>query len=339
MFIVFCSYRIMGHRHTIELINNNVSCRWLDHDLGFARIKKNCDGERGLGGAPVKIHFNSEGFRDQERTPVPAPGAIRIALLGGSLLVGPGLAEDHNPARLLEKELRRRGLSDAEVLNLSVEGFTTTQQAIFLPGNLKRFSPHVVLLMTMDGFKPFRDLVFENRVIRGEDRYPIRLNTNGPEIIKASLNSVIHFKKTFHLTAIGDELELAKALMGPALRLASDMNRLCDQSGTKLIVVWSGEDLTNERAIPWVDRKLNGVLDALLPELIVPADLARGVIENRGLDLVNLAGRLPAHSSRDYFINNTRYYSEAGMVVYARELAELLMPKLQNIIKQRKYKK
>jgi lysophospholipase L1-like esterase len=65
---------------------------------------------------------NAFGFRGREPSLAKPPGAFRILLIGDSMTMGEGVAEDETYAALLEQSLRRAGGDRFEVLNLGLSG-------------------------------------------------------------------------------------------------------------------------------------------------------------------------------------------------------------------------
>ncbi len=96
------------------------------------------------------VHRNSEGFRDREFSPAPAPGVHRILAVGDSFTFGSGVprVEDTWP-RVLESRLVAAGEA-AEVLNLAVPGTGTSFQRDLLLRKGYRLRPERIVI----GFVP-----------------------------------------------------------------------------------------------------------------------------------------------------------------------------------------
>jgi hypothetical protein len=95
------------------------------------------------------VRMNSFGMRDRERTLTPAPGTLRIALLGDSLEVGMQVPLEKTMAQVLENKLntgfKTTGHS-VEVLNFAQEGATLAQEYLMLRDRVWAFQPQIVIL-------------------------------------------------------------------------------------------------------------------------------------------------------------------------------------------------
>jgi len=91
---------------------------------------------------------NRWGMRDDDCEKTPAPGAYRIALLGGSVEIGSGIMHEETFEYLLEKRLNREHAGAKydryEILNFSVSGYHILQQLINLERKVLDFQPHAV---------------------------------------------------------------------------------------------------------------------------------------------------------------------------------------------------
>jgi hypothetical protein len=95
------------------------------------------------------VRINSLGMRDRERTVTPAPGTIRIALLGDSLVAATQVPLEKTMAQVLERTLNRT-LGQAgqtfEVLNFAQGGSTLAQQYLMLRERVWDFQPQIVMV-------------------------------------------------------------------------------------------------------------------------------------------------------------------------------------------------
>lgn len=89
---------------------------------------------------------NRMGYRDRDHDIAKPAGVYRVVVLGDSIAAGLYISRYENtfPA-LLEVRLRELGL-DAEVINLSVNGYNTQQEVETLKDRGLQFSPDLVLL-------------------------------------------------------------------------------------------------------------------------------------------------------------------------------------------------
>jgi hypothetical protein len=95
------------------------------------------------------VKINSMGMRDREHSLTPAPGTIRIALLGDSMIAGEQVPLDKTMARTLEAKLQNE-LGSAEhpieVLNFAVGGYTLSQEFLLLQNRVWDLHPDIVML-------------------------------------------------------------------------------------------------------------------------------------------------------------------------------------------------
>ena len=100
---------------------------------------------REVGGADVTT--NSRGFREEEISPKPVPGGVRILAVGDSSTFGYGVTRDEAYVSRLEKSL-----SDSypgrliEIINAGTPGWTTAHGAAFLANEGLDWKPNVVLV-------------------------------------------------------------------------------------------------------------------------------------------------------------------------------------------------
>lgn len=96
--------------------------------------------------ADVTVWFkiNSQGMRaDRDYAYAKPPGTKRIVLLGDSYSVGYEVPFEASYGSVLERELRRRGIS-VEVLNAAVSGFGNAEEAVYLERELLKYQPDLV---------------------------------------------------------------------------------------------------------------------------------------------------------------------------------------------------
>jgi D-alanyl-lipoteichoic acid acyltransferase DltB (MBOAT superfamily) len=94
---------------------------------------------------------NQWGMRDRDYAESPAPGTLRIALLGASSAMGEGLADGEAFESVLEDRLNGErpvpGIERFEVLNFAVRGYTPLSQLLLLEqGRVFRFGPRAILI-------------------------------------------------------------------------------------------------------------------------------------------------------------------------------------------------
>ena len=98
------------------------------------------------------IDYNRKGLRGVERPYHAKPDVYRILLLGDSFMEGYQHADDDLFASRLERALAGRSV---EIINLSVGGYGTTQQYLYLRDEGLKYQPDLVLL----AFQPGNDIV------------------------------------------------------------------------------------------------------------------------------------------------------------------------------------
>jgi len=93
------------------------------------------------------LTINSLGFRGRE-VDVPKPqGRFRIAVLGDSVTLGWGVADDETYSVQFQQMLRQRFPNrDLDVVNLGVSGYDTRQEVALLKRNVSRLQPDLVLV-------------------------------------------------------------------------------------------------------------------------------------------------------------------------------------------------
>jgi hypothetical protein len=339
--------QLLRHSDVVEHGYEDVSCRRFLPEGLMGTAMPNCDGTRDLGEGPVPIHFNSRGFRDTEHSPFPPKGTFRVALLGASVHVAPGLPEEANPARLIEARLAELGLGSVEVMNFSVEGFATIHHL----ANFHRYltaHPHLVLVDTLDGNKPFRDLFlqsFENPEAPLGSFHPFRsaesLLPYGLKWIskwKAPLRFYLHLKQvaaqleaTRELQKAGTKEAQAKLLLGHSLDIVNEMKRQGRKYGADIAILWHGEPLTNTVALRQNESTvLAQIHGPLLAPISVPAPAALAALGATGMLVADISAKLPSPGDRRLYLGASYYYSRAGMERYAQAVAEAIAPIIRN---------
>jgi hypothetical protein len=95
---------------------------------------------------------NDDGFRDAAwPTDAPAPGELRVLLLGDSTTVGFGVHMDETIAARLEELLRERSDSEVRVLNGGVAGYSPCHAELLLDRVIERVQPTHVVCLVYDG--------------------------------------------------------------------------------------------------------------------------------------------------------------------------------------------
>lgn len=93
------------------------------------------------------VQINSLGFRGDEPSWVPAPGTLRLLVLGGSAAFCYDVSDDrHTWPALLEKELRGALEMPVEVINLGLPGYDASNSKVNYLFTGRALNPHAVLV-------------------------------------------------------------------------------------------------------------------------------------------------------------------------------------------------
>jgi len=117
----------------------------------------------------VQIIFKSKqfttnrwGMRDQEYTLEKPPNTFRIAMVGASVTMGWGVADDETFEWLVEERLNRENTGSQydkyEILNFSVEGYSPVQQLYVLESVIPAFDPDAILYIAHPDWELDRSL-------------------------------------------------------------------------------------------------------------------------------------------------------------------------------------
>ena len=94
----------------------------------------------------IEYAFNEIGLRDAAIGPK-APGELRILVLGDSVTMGWGVAEEDTFCHQLEGALRKRLEREVRVINSGVGGYNTAQELAFFRRHGLALQPDLVLLL------------------------------------------------------------------------------------------------------------------------------------------------------------------------------------------------
>jgi lysophospholipase L1-like esterase len=103
----------------------------------------------------VHVRVNGLGLRGPEVGKTPAPGTVRVLVLGDSVVFGQGVAEDATVTAELARRLSERWGRPVEVLNAGVQGYDTAAEAAFLAGPGLALAPSGVIVgMSLNDYDP-----------------------------------------------------------------------------------------------------------------------------------------------------------------------------------------
>jgi hypothetical protein len=106
------------------------------------------------------VTINSWGMRDGEHSLAPAPGTLRIALLGDSMVAAEQVPLEQTMAKVLQAKLQSQsgaGTRSVEVLNFGVGGYTLAQELLLLRTRVWNFHPDAVILFLSPSSVPSCD--------------------------------------------------------------------------------------------------------------------------------------------------------------------------------------
>jgi len=92
----------------------------------------------------IFVRINEQGRRDRMRTLDPAPGTLRIAVLGSSTTAGLEVEQPQTYTAQMEKDLSEPG-RPVEVLNFGSEGFGAAQDYYTLRDQVWKYHPQIVM--------------------------------------------------------------------------------------------------------------------------------------------------------------------------------------------------
>lgn len=98
-------------------------------------------------GREIKLRFNRDGFRGPDRPRAKAPGTLRIAVVGDSMISAVATDEDETLVRRLEASLGARWPEEhVEVLNFGVSSSSTGEELALYRKLVADYEPDLVLL-------------------------------------------------------------------------------------------------------------------------------------------------------------------------------------------------
>jgi hypothetical protein len=97
-------------------------------------------------GKRIELRTDSLGLRDVERAVEKPAGLVRVLFLGDSYVMAHHVPPESALARRLERALDGRGGRRVEVWNCGVEGYSTSQELLYLQHVAARFHPDLVVL-------------------------------------------------------------------------------------------------------------------------------------------------------------------------------------------------
>jgi hypothetical protein len=145
----------------------------------------------------IEYAFNEIGLRDAAIEPK-ATDELRILVLGDSITMGWGVAEQDTYCRQLESSLARRLGRNVRVINSGVGGYNTVQELAFFRRHREELKPDLVLL-----------LYVRNDVEVNEMRFVDRTDNPSPPHVmidvfgKSWIYRLVHHFKTYGVSSTG----------------------------------------------------------------------------------------------------------------------------------------
>jgi hypothetical protein len=129
----------------------------IPHPIFGWSLKPNAAYKLALPEETVLVHYNSQGYRDAERSLNKPKDVIRILVLGDSFMEGYSVNIQDSLPYLLEEFLNNEG-KRVEILNMGVGGYGTLQEYLVLEEVGKGYDPDIVIV----GFYVGNDLANNN---------------------------------------------------------------------------------------------------------------------------------------------------------------------------------
>jgi hypothetical protein len=320
-------------------IMHSVNCR-IYLPSGVHANSPHCSTNWKIGTHDVPIKFNSRGFRDQERSKRPRAGVIRVALLGGSTMLGLGLPGDaFTPGWLVEKKLAQRGIRNVEVLNLAVESYEITRHEMRVPEYLDEFSPDVIIVEAFRDSKIIRDVVRSaTKAIhpRGSRRNISLIPFRGiiPNSVRMWLRQSLFSYRLAKVAFLArfthpDPVERTEFLMRPQLESISRMKKACGTRCKVAAFLDPAEHLGTRSVSDAEDEEIPAALKHAIFTAELDTKTKVDLLARGDVIMMNAEGRLPTSEEREMFIGHSRYYSERGMDRFAEVLADSLIHALK----------
>ena len=291
----------------------------------------------------MNVHFNSEGFWDDEHSTEKDQGVKRILFLGDSFTIGYGISRENRFAEILKGYLN----PDYEIINMGMWGYSTDQELIVLTEKGLKYKPDVVIVaMFLDDLycsnvysvnngmyiKPRFRLTSDNALKLVNVPVP---NNHGKSQFK---NFVItRYYKLRNRFAVGKEFErkdwysifenryVNEKRFTLALRLLGEISAVSKENGAKFLLV----------IIPYVkqidcseDVKGIGTRKAAGSKIAntLPQKVVKHFCRNSGIHVLDLLPSFErASSDEPLFFKRDLHWTNAGHKLAADEIYKYLL--------------
>jgi hypothetical protein len=140
------------------------------------------------------VRFNSQGYRDRERTFEKPAATTRIAVLGDSFVQALQVDLDSTFVSVLQRGLDARpdrGGRTYEVLNFGVGGYGPAQELLLLENRIWAYDPDVILLALFTG----NDIVNDSRPLELDPIRPFFVLRDGELVLDNSFRDAPRFRR------------------------------------------------------------------------------------------------------------------------------------------------
>lgn len=148
LFVIACIIGLLAVEGYLRYFNPQVIMPRYVESSSYG-IRKNIDNIRGFHKTSefeYIFNTNSQGFRGLKEYKIEKRDDVkRIIVLGDSVALGHGVADDETFSFVLEKMLNEKGIK-SEVINMGVSGFGTAEELIQYENLSKNYRPDVIIL-------------------------------------------------------------------------------------------------------------------------------------------------------------------------------------------------
>jgi hypothetical protein len=281
------------------------------------------------------MSYNAEGLRDKDYSPKPKKGWTRILLVGSSRMVAPGIAEEDDPPRRLEKYLRGAN-KKVEVINAGVEGYSPLFQLTRFRHWLEAYSPtHVVLQVE---FQPATnsDVMMAPYYDHGTNAFRIRIlpwmkpiayfQGTGDEKDYPKFRYALSWQSSAYRALHTQYCMIfrrspgtrAPCIAGPTIRALQEMAKIAASAGVKVVVVTSSGSFSNDLVIsPAFDSSGVRFWDKLTPRVMASIAPLGQQLRKREIPMAIVNPT----QSESLLLPGDYHFNKEGADAYARGLA------------------
>jgi hypothetical protein len=309
------------------------------------------------GSGPISVRLNSFGLRGPEPLLVKAPDRLRVVCMGDELIFGPGVPDDDLVTTKLQTHLRGALPVEVEVINAGVPGYCPLLSLLQYRHLLRSLDPDIVIL-TFDMSDVADDhavrafarldesglpLVCENPSLSADERVKsIERNFLTLRWVKCQIDarkSSPHPDNFNEITRPGGRYAWLRdtppdweMYVANALEPIAQLRDLCRETATIFLVVafpapWQvSESATGDAAT----RKRFGITAGTHYTNRQPFERLEQYAREHDLEYLDVSQSLEQIGNpEDLYLWDAPWLTARGHEVYARLLAERLVPRLQ----------